>query len=59
MLTGCFGVLIFLLDLYIIFLIITGRASILSKLIWIVLVLLLPVIGAVAYLLVGRGSSIA
>jgi hypothetical protein len=50
------GLLVLILDIYVIYLILTGRGDLGMKLVWVILVLLLPLLGAILYLLLGRGS---
>jgi hypothetical protein len=51
------GLLILILDVYCIYLILTGSGDIGIKLVWIIVVLLLPVLGPILYLLLGRGGA--
>jgi hypothetical protein len=53
------GLLLLILDIYIIYLILTGSGDTGTKLIWVIVVLLLPLIGPILYLLLGRGSRAA
>jgi len=50
------GLLILALDIYIIYLVVIGKGEPGMKLLWIILVLLLPVVGPLLYLLLGRGA---
>ena len=50
------GLLVLILDIYVIYLIVTGSGDGVKKLIWILVVLFLPVIGPLLYLLIGRGA---
>ena len=49
------GLLILILDIYVIYLIVVGPGDTGMKLVWIIVVLLLPLIGPILYLLLGRG----
>ena len=51
------GLLILILDVYAIYLILIGGGGIGTKLLWILLVLLVPPIGAILYFLLGRGRT--
>lgn len=51
------GTVIFVLDVIAVVSVLLGRGSIGHKLLWLVLVLLLPVLGMILYYLVGRNSS--
>ena len=51
------GPLILILDIYVIYLIVTGSGDTGMKLVWVIVVLLLPLLGPILYLLLGRGSS--
>jgi hypothetical protein len=52
-----FGLLILVLDIYVIYLIVVGRREAVMKLVWILVVLLLPLLGPILYLLLGRGAD--
>ncbi len=52
---GLFGILVFILDIIAIVSILKSSADSGSKLLWIVLVILLPVIGMILYFLTGPG----
>jgi hypothetical protein len=54
---GLVGLLFFILDIYAIILILSGRGSPGNKLLWVIIVLLLPPIGAILYFLIGRGQT--
>ncbi|HEY1685981.1 MAG TPA: PLDc N-terminal domain-containing protein [Tepidisphaeraceae bacterium] len=54
---GLIGLLILILDIYVIYLIVSGGGDPGVKLLWIILVLLLPVVGPILYFLFGRGAS--
>jgi len=51
------GLLILILDIYCIYLIATGGGETGTKLIWIIVVLLLPLLGPILYFLIGRGGA--
>ena len=51
------GLLILILDIYCIYLIVTGSGDTAKKLAWVIIILLLPLLGAILYLLFGRGSA--
>lgn len=53
-----FGLLVLILNIYVIYLIVTGSGDPAIKLLWIILVLILPPIGAILYLLLGRGNRL-
>jgi hypothetical protein len=48
------GLLVLILDIYVIYLIVTGRGDVGMKLVWVIVVLLLPLLGPILYLLIGR-----
>jgi hypothetical protein len=50
------GLLLLILDVYVIYLIITGKGDGGMKLVWIIVVLILPLLGAILYLVLGRGN---
>ena len=54
---GLVGALILVLDIYVIYLILTGRGDPGIKLVWVIVVLLLPLIGPILYFLLGRGRT--
>ena len=54
---GPIGLLILILDIYCLYLIITKGGDPGMKLVWIIIVLLLPLLGPILYLLVGRGAA--
>ena len=56
---GIVGLLLLLLDIYVIYLIVTGRGDPEMKLIWVIVVLLLPLLGPILYLVLRRGSRMA
>ena len=51
------GTLILILDILVIISVLTGNGSTGHKLLWIILILLLPVLGLVLYLLLGRSIA--
>lgn len=53
---GILGLLILILDVYAIIKILQSSASGLRKLIWVLVVLILPVIGLIAWFLTGPGG---
>ena len=53
---GLAGLLIFILDIYVLYLIFTSSADLGIKLVWAIVVLLLPLLGPVLYLVLGRGA---
>jgi len=53
---GLLGLIIFILDIYAIIKIMGSAASTLKKVIWVVIVLLLPIIGLVAWFIAGPKS---
>lgn len=55
---GLLGILVLIADIYAIYNILTSGASTVAKVLWTLLVVLLPVIGFVIWLVAGpRGSS--
>ncbi|HSZ59718.1 MAG TPA: PLDc N-terminal domain-containing protein [Tepidisphaeraceae bacterium] len=50
------GLLLLILDVYVIYLILTGRGDTGMKLVWVIVVLLLPLLGPILFLVLGRGS---
>ena len=50
------GLLILILDIYVIYLIVTGGADLGMKLVWVIVVLILPLLGPILYLVSGRGA---
>jgi len=54
---GLFGLIILALDVYAILKIVQSSAETLSKAIWIVVVLVLPVLGLIVWYLFGPGGS--
>lgn len=57
MLVGLIGLILFIIDIYAIFLILTGRGSIGSKVLWMLVVILFPPLGVILYFLLGRGPA--
>jgi hypothetical protein len=53
------GLLLFILDIYVIYLIATSSAEIAMKLIWVIVVLILPLVGPILYIVLGRGGRTA
>jgi len=51
------GLLVLVLDIYAIYLILTGGGDVGKKVLWIVVILLLPLIGVILYFLLGRQST--
>ena len=55
---GIVGILILIADIYAIYQILTSGTSILGKVIWVLVVIILPVLGFIAWLIAGpRGNS--
>ncbi|WP_113911788.1 PLDc N-terminal domain-containing protein [Roseovarius dicentrarchi] len=55
---GIFGIIILVLDIYAIYQTLTSAASTLAKVIWTLVILILPVLGFIAWLIAGpRGAS--
>jgi hypothetical protein len=59
MIYNILGLLVLVLDIYAIFLILTGPGDVGKKILWILLILLLPLIGVILYFLLGRGGKLA
>ena len=55
--TSLIGVLILILDIVAIVSVVAGRGSLGHKLLWTLLVLVLPLIGMLLYFLIGRSSA--
>jgi len=51
------GVVILLLDIFAIVSVLLGSSGVMRKLLWIVLILLLPIVGMVLYFLLGRNAA--
>lgn len=56
---GLIGLLILILDIYVIYLVLTGAGDPGIKLLWIILVLFLPLIGPILFFLLGPGKRLA
>ena len=57
---GIFGLLILILDIYAIYQVLTSGASTVAKLVWTLVILVLPVVGFIAWLIFGpRGASVS
>jgi hypothetical protein len=57
---GIFGLLVLIADIYAIYQIITSGASTGAKVLWTLLVLILPVVGFIIWLLAGpRGDAVS
>lgn len=54
--TSLIGLLILILDVWAIVSVLLGSSSIERKILWVVLILLLPVVGLILYLLIGRSA---
>jgi hypothetical protein len=55
MLYGGGSLIILILDIYCLYLILTGGGDSGEKILWVLIVLFLPLIGPILYLLIGRG----
>lgn len=55
--TGLIGVLILILDIVAIVSVVAGRGSLVHKLLWTLLILVLPLLGMLLYFLIGRSSA--
>lgn len=54
---GIFGLIVLIADIYAIYQVLTSGASTLSKVIWTIAILVLPVLGFIAWLIFGpRGN---
>lgn len=51
------GVVVLLLDIFAIVSVLVGSSGVMRKLLWIVLILLLPIVGMVLYFLIGRSAA--
>jgi hypothetical protein len=51
------GTVILLLDIFAIFSVLLGSSSVMRKVMWIAIILLLPLIGMALYFLIGRTSA--
>ncbi len=54
---GFIGLLVLVLDLVALFSLLTGRGSVGHKVLWCLLILLLPLLGMVLYFLLGRSPA--
>jgi hypothetical protein len=54
---GLVGLLILVLDIYVIYMILNGGGDPGIKLVWVIVVLILPLIGPILYYLIGRGRT--
>lgn len=52
---GIIGALVLALDIYVIYRILTGGGSPLSKVLWIAIVLIFPILGVILWWLMGKG----
>jgi uncharacterized membrane protein len=52
-----FGILVLILDIVAILSVIGGRSAIERKVLWTVLILILPVVGMILYYLIGKSSQ--
>jgi hypothetical protein len=59
MIYNLLGLLALALDIYAVYLILTGSGDGAKKVLWILLILILPLIGAILYFVVGRQGSTA
>lgn len=56
---GILGLIILIADIYAIYQVLTSSASTLAKIVWTLLILLLPVVGLIIWLIAGpRGGSV-
>ena len=56
---GLFGILVLIADLYAIYQVLTSGASTLSKVLWTLAILILPILGFIIWLIAGpRGNSV-
>jgi hypothetical protein len=51
------GLLLLILDIIVIMMILQGSGDMGMKLLWVIIVLLLPLVGPILYLLMGRGGT--
>ena len=57
---GLLGLIVLALDIYAIYQVLTSGASTLAKIIWTIVILALPVLGFLAWLVVGpRGKAVS
>ncbi|HXE51595.1 MAG TPA: PLDc N-terminal domain-containing protein [Tepidisphaeraceae bacterium] len=57
MLYPILGIVVFILDIIAIVSVLSGRSSVERKILWVVIILLLPFIGMILYFLLGRSSA--
>jgi hypothetical protein len=50
------GLLVLVLDIYCLYLVLTSGLEIGMKLVWVIVILLLPLLGPLLYLVLGRGA---
>lgn len=55
--TGLGGLIILALDIYAIYSVLTSGASVVAKIVWTVIILALPIVGFIAWLLLGPKGS--
>lgn len=56
---GLFGIIVLIADIYAIYQVLTSAASTLAKIVWTLVILLLPILGFIAWALFGpRGASV-
>jgi hypothetical protein len=55
--TSLVGAVILILDIFAIVSVLVGHSNAMRKLLWIIIILLLPVIGMVLYFLIGRSPA--
>ncbi|MFC3614637.1 PLDc N-terminal domain-containing protein [Lutimaribacter marinistellae] len=56
---GILGILVLIADIYAIYQVFTSGASTLAKIVWTLVILILPVLGFIAWLVAGpRGGSV-
>ena len=53
---GIVGLLVLILDIWVIMQILEGSGDSTKKLIWIIIVLLLPIVGPILWVLLGKGN---
>lgn len=51
------GIVVLILDIIAIVSVVSGRSSTERKVLWVVIILLLPLIGMILYFLIGRSSA--
>ncbi len=51
-----FGAAILVLDIFAIYSVLMGNSTVMLKLLWILVILLLPIVGMLLYFLIGRGA---